>query len=526
MLGKEQYYEFKEIIIRYANTEWFKPKGFVHFTKQIPKYYPKSNKIDIKRYNLLLKEISDEEKIAKHSFHPLIHYILKERRYIKKLKERADRGIKIKNRHINYATHIDTHIYSYYAKVLIGNEYEKYLESKKFNDCVIAYRKLFKKKDANNENRYKSNIDFAQDVFDYIKEQKDCVVMTLDITKFFDNLNHSTLYTAWTSLIKKERLPASHYNLYKAITNFRFVDEKDLIKEFEINNKRELRRKNINCYCKTPKDFRERVVKKGLIKKCIRIDKEDSCGVIRRNEKDRRKGIPQGTSISAFLSNLYLLKFDEEFFTFAKKQEMFFYRRYSDDILVVCSSDDYKKNLKYITDKMNKDFFLEINPDKTKIRFFKKSINNKNYGFVTDKSGNNAQIQYLGFDFNGKVVSLKNQGLARFYGKMKKDVRSKAHRAGMITIAEYNKGYRPKFGAKKEGFRGKGIFTDKLYRKYSLMSKANFLGYAQRSAKEIKINNNINNQISRSWNNLQKEICKYNYYEYNSDNNKINFNFF
>lgn len=520
ILDKDEFIEFKDIIVRYANTEWFKPRGYVHFTKKINKYYKGSNKIDIAKYNHLLKEVSDPNIVAKHAFYPLIHYVLTERKFIKNEKKH---GVKIKNRHINFATHIDSHIHSYYSKVLIGYEYEKYLQSTEYNDCVIAYRKIFKKNDANNEKRYKSNIDFANEVFDYVSKQNSCAVITIDIMKFFDNINHAKLYEAWTGLLKTERLSQSDYNIFKAITNFSYVDEKDLINEFNINNKRELKRKSIDCYCNTPREFRERIVKKGLVKRCICEDKENSLGCIRRSRKDRLKGIPQGTALSALLSNIYLLKFDEYLYEYIKSYDTSLYRRYSDDIIVVCPLDKYCDMIRDIKEKINDDFYLEIHPDKTQVNFFKKS---DNYGSVTDLSNRNSQIEYLGFDFNGKVVSIKNKALAKFYRKMKKDVKRTAHRAGMMSEIEYEKGARYRLAARKNKFKGKGVFKKKLYRRYSLMSKANFLGYASRSSRIINLNNNINKQTSKSWNNLQKEISKYRYYEDRTEDNTINFNFF
>lgn len=49
----------------------------------------------------------------------------------------------------------------------------------------------------------------------------------------------------------------------------------------------------------------------------------------------RRKGIPQGTPISAALANVYMLHFDKRI-NDAVKPLKGIYRRYSDDMIVVC----------------------------------------------------------------------------------------------------------------------------------------------------------------------------------------------
>lgn len=502
-----------DAIVRFSNADWFKPKGFVHFTKKIPKYIPKTNQIDFEKYNLLIREVADSNKVGKHAFHPLIHYIIKERRYIPTNKKQRSRAIKIKSRHINFATHIDTHIYAYYAKVILGYEYEKYLEEKPFNESIIAYRKILKKKSISGENRYKSNIDFANDVFDYVSKQDSCAVIIIDITKFFDNINHDKLYQAWKELIKKDRLPKDHYNIFKSVTQFSYVDEKDIIEEFKINDKRELKRKNIHCYCKTPKDFRERVVKKKMMKRCIRKDKNGN-----------HIGIPQGTSISAFLSNLYLLKFDEMIFNYAKDKSKFLYRRYSDDIMIVCEKEDYSAIIEFVRNKLQNELNLEANPKKTKLFLCDKGVNKLK---ITDLSGNPCSIQYLGFDYNGKVVSLKKQGLAKFYRKMKKIVRMKAHRAGMLTDREIQQNFRPRMVARKKQFKGKGIFMQKINRRFTFDSKNNYLGYALRSANDInKVENIAKSQIAKCVKNLHLEIKKYKPYEEQEEDNHIDFNFF
>jgi hypothetical protein len=60
--------------------------------------------------------------------------------------------------------------------------------------------------------------------------------------------------------------------------------------------------------------------------------KRDSIGEI------QLKGIPQGSAMSALLSNVYLIDFDEYLQILGQKMG-FAYRRYCDDILIICRSN-------------------------------------------------------------------------------------------------------------------------------------------------------------------------------------------
>ncbi|MFT6961827.1 MAG: hypothetical protein ACJAWV_001549 [Flammeovirgaceae bacterium] len=499
-----------EIILRYSDTSWFKSKTFLHFTPRIPKYSGKggNKKINIKSYDRLLRYVASPKLVARHRFYPLIHYAIKERRYATNLKKQSSRGIKIKSRHINYATHIDTHIYSYYAKTILGELYEKLVSAKPYNSSIIAYRQIPKSINKG-EYKYKSNIDFAHEAFTYIDSLDESIVLILDIKNFFDTIDHNRLYQAWANLlgIENKRLPEDHYLLYKSLTNYSFVEESDILTSLNLS-KSKLRKKPSKSYFDSPQEFRKEIVHKKLIR-----------------TTDNKKGIPQGTSLSAFLSNLYLLDFDSKLYDFGNQNaKFFFYRRYSDDMLIVCPKNNYEEILKYIEKVLDEEFKVQIHSGKTVIAsVFKNEMGDS---VIQTEDGKKA-VQYLGFNFDGQVVSLKEQGLSKFYRRMKKAVRYKAHRAGMRSEKDILKSFQPRNIANKSQFKDKGIFTNKLYRRFSLMSKNNYLGYSIRSAKEFKdMKNVIRQQISNAWKNLQNEIKKYNYYDDTDEEDGIDFDFF
>lgn len=72
-----------------------------------------------------------------------------------------------------YATHFDSAIYSYYA-LEMSKKYEEYLERNAISDNITAYRTINK---INGQG--KCNIDFAKEVFDFIKRKMSKVLMLL-----------------------------------------------------------------------------------------------------------------------------------------------------------------------------------------------------------------------------------------------------------------------------------------------------------------------------------------------------------
>ena len=132
----------------------------------------------------------NDEKICRQN-KKRIHTIASDGTLIKKKTKISKLDFKEKERLINFPSHIDGNIYAYYS-YLLSLEYEKYLNSNNLSGNIIAFRKVVYK-----ENSSKSvsmcNIHFAKQVFEYIKQKKNCSVLCLDISGFFDNLNHELL---------------------------------------------------------------------------------------------------------------------------------------------------------------------------------------------------------------------------------------------------------------------------------------------------------------------------------------------
>lgn len=99
-------------------------------------------------------------------------------------------GVKPKTREICYAAHMDRCIYQYYSAILNEN-YNKYLIEQNIESVPVAYRTNLKK----------SNIHIAHEAFQFIRENKNCLVLIGDFTGFFDSLDHQYLKQQWCKVM-------------------------------------------------------------------------------------------------------------------------------------------------------------------------------------------------------------------------------------------------------------------------------------------------------------------------------------
>ena len=122
-----------------------------------------------------------------------------------------------KPRNIYYASHTDSYIYQWYAHFL-SEKYENYIRANNFSDVPIAYRSI----------DGKCNIDFAKEVFDFIKCQRDSFVFFSDFHHFFDTLDHKILKQNIKKVLDTEELSSDQYAVYKSMTKFRYFDLDDI----------------------------------------------------------------------------------------------------------------------------------------------------------------------------------------------------------------------------------------------------------------------------------------------------------
>jgi hypothetical protein len=153
--------------------------------------------------------------VTSHSFYPFL-------RYTERWNKWAENGLKgkSKERPIRYAARRDSYILSYYRH-LLSARYEPFLKKFELCNVVLAYRRILDEKSG----RGKCNIHFARDAFERIIKLEQCVVVALDISSYFESLDHALLKAKWEMLLGVNRLPDDHHHVYKAVTKYAFVDK-------------------------------------------------------------------------------------------------------------------------------------------------------------------------------------------------------------------------------------------------------------------------------------------------------------
>ncbi len=280
-----------------------------------------------------------------------------------------------------------------------------------------------------------TNFSNAVDAFNFIKSTDASKVITLDISSFFENLDHRKLKDKWIEVLGGSKLPLDHYKIFRSLTKYCTVRIEDICEEFDLTEK-EITKGLVERICSS-KDFRVRV--KGLTPKIIEVHSIDY-------------GIPQGSAMSAILSNIYMLDFDREVYALCQKHGIF-YRRYCDDVIFVQPLDDKIDILNEARKILeNNGARLLIHQDKTWGHIF-------NGERVEGKP-----VEYLGLVFDGEKVLIRNGSLAKYHRKLR------------VAVA-----YRKSLAQTRQGkFAGK-VFLRSLYKRYSWkMSQLSFHGYARR----------------------------------------------
>ncbi|MGL5641068.1 MAG: reverse transcriptase domain-containing protein [Paraclostridium sp.] len=445
----------------------FKYKHYVHFDCR-------KNAKDYKC------KIQNRDWVSKHGFYPFMHYEI-----VNAKKFAQDEP---KKRKIYYSAHLDRYIYQFYASEL-NNYYNKIAKEYGINKASIAYRNIFDGK---------CNIHFAKEVFDFIANQEKAYIYIADFSNFFDELNHSYLKSKICNTLKCERLPKEHYAIFKNITNFTYINKEDILK---YNNITEKQYRELDKIFNTSQEF-QLFKSEGYLKKHKDTD----------NGK-KKIGIPQGSSISAVYSNIYMIDFDKNINNYVTSNKGM-YRRYCDDIIIVIpiiEDNEYYKHMQKINSIKESISNLNVTINDTKTSKF---IYNKHEVLGIDNTNKNL-IDYLGFSFDGKSVKIRDKSLFKYYQRMyrKIDISSK------YTVKYDRKVYRKKLyklyshlGAKPRVRKIKGSKRD----------HGNFLTYVYKShdvfGENDKYENKIRLQVKNHWKlmHIKLKECENKYrYKYN-----------
>ncbi len=180
-----------------------------------------------------------------------------------------------------------------------------------------------------------------------------CAAIAFDISNFFPSIDHHVLLDNLRTVLGLTRLPGDWFAVYKSMTHFAWVEAEEIanILGCKVND--------------IPRPIAE--------VETFREWRRSRPGFVKTNNEPH--GIPQGSPISAALSNVYMIGFDAEMHAFAKSIGAS-YRRYSDDILVVCAAeevDDVRAAAQGALKKLGTS--IEINDEKTEISRFSPSSN-------------------------------------------------------------------------------------------------------------------------------------------------------
>lgn len=411
-------------------TKWFKRRGYRHLDRQVCGQFA--------------AKAMNPQFVVSHPFSPLIHWVKEEPRYkyCPKLKKRVST---VKTRDISYASHRDACILSYYAKQL--NELlEAHYGSAGLSDSVVAYRALGK-----------SNYHFSADALAFAKSNAPVTVLAFDVTGFFDNLDHKLLKSRLKRVLGVSDLPTDWFKVLRAVTKYTYVEMEDL---------------------KQHPTFGPRLAKKG----------SDPIATVQELKKETisfhpnpgvSKGVPQGTPISACLSNLYMIDFDASARAYCDGVGAM-YRRYSDDILVICKPSDAAAVEAEITRLMALEK-LELSPSKTERTEFTPA----SAPGVSSKAA-----QYLGFSLEPSGASIRPSSLSRQWRKMRRAIK------------------RTRRMAEKEIAAGRSdrAWTKRLRRRFTGLQFRNFSSYGRRSAAAFGNGKKITRQVRRFEQGAEREI--------------------
>lgn len=417
--------------------------------------------------------LNDPDKMACHSFLPLIsnEIVSRQKRKIEEFRfyektlaetdnpqvmqlcrESIDKFKKngpVKKRPIRMCSNRDTLVFAHYSRKL-GELYEKYIGDLGFSECVLAYRST-PLVEINGVKSSFRTIPAVHDVVQYVRKHNNkCVALAFDMSSFFDCIDHRNLKEEWKKVLGVDELPKDHYNIFKALTRYCFVEHSE-IEEYakylenlengenadagkttsvkaaavaagdtdDEENSADRERISLRKYFSRSSDFRK-------FRKWYSQNKEYVAHKNFHNnpglkDKDASYGIPQGLSICAVLSNIYMIPFDRAVSTYAKRRG-YLYRRYCDDIMLVgdIDHDDIMKVYKFISKEIGKrGRKLKLHP------FIQDFYNPYSKSQIYDFSSPDIKrlpMQYLGFYFDGSEVRIREGSIAGFYRKMDKAV--------------------------------------------------------------------------------------------------------
>lgn len=365
--------------------------------------------------------VNDSEQLSTHAFYPFIEEPKQYQPY---------RGVKSgkpkkKIRKLMRAAPKDAAVFAAY-RLMLHKPYDDLLNAANLQNSVIAYRHV--PVNSGKKSPGKCNIHHAFDAFETIKQFDRSVAVVLDISKYFDHIDHRRLKRAWCHVLGEVNLPPDHYKVFKAITSYAVVDFHKALMRLGLTrevcdhlgkvHKVPQHKKKIPRPICTAEEFSDRIVK--------RYQGEGS--LVRRNHNGY--GIPQGSPISDLLANFYLFEFDQ--LMKAKADAMGgIYRRYSDDILFIIPGGLDEGRI--VREEVQKAIgvhgeHLVIKREKTHVVAFERIGDQLMPTDDADNLRHPIGLEYLGFRFDGKRVWFRDSTVSKLRRRVRKLVKVEAYR--------------------------------------------------------------------------------------------------
>ncbi|OWJ55908.1 reverse transcriptase domain-containing protein [Inquilinus limosus] len=375
------------------------------------KHYPHFDKSI--RPSDIWKLVRNPDRVAANAFYPFLKY---EKRWQPFRGSEFDKAVsgfqkpEKKEREIRYASRRDSYIYSYYRHMLSGY-YENALAANGLSKNVIAYRRV-----KSSAGRGKSNVEFAYDAFIEIRKLGNCGVVALDISKFFESIDHGILKKQWCSLLGVADLPKDHAAVFRSITSYAVVDRAAAYERLGYVERKIVKGNERLVYTKKFRETPRQLCSNGDFRVKICGQGGAFSKLVRKNEKEY--GIPQGSPISDMLANLYLIEFDRAVNQFVINIGGTYYR-YSDDILIIvpggvaeanCARDFAMNEIKKHGDN------LLIKDSKTSLLVYKQDGKNQIFERIDGKGRND--LEYLGFRYDGKKIRIRDATISGLYRKI------------------------------------------------------------------------------------------------------------
>lgn len=437
-------------------ADWLKansaPKKYAHFDVRV-------SVADVER------KIQNPQFIIHHGFYPFIHYTQVTHRY------KHDHGRNDKNREICYSAHIDRCIYQYYA-YLLNERYNTRVMDDGLHEVAVAYR----------NNLGKTNIHFAKAAFDFIRQCQSCYIMIGDFTDFFGRLEHHYLKQQLCRLLDVASLPDDYYAVFKNITRYSKWELSSLL---EINHLKD-----------TVKD--RKILNNQRTVLTYEQFKKYRTSCIKKAEGSA--GIPQGSAISAVLANIYMLDADKVINDYVISNGGM-YMRYSDDFIIIipASGEEWGTHYQWIKKYLNSVPGVELQTEKTQLfRFYDATVLSCNSVFEPKIPDVQNRIQFLGFSFDGRNITIRDKTISKYYHKLYR-------KAKYIPRHHYTSPKGNRISCKKlyELYSDKGSRPQKSSDGKRYIKHGNFLTYV-RKAQIVFANEPINRSTK---NHMRKIRC-------------------